>query len=718
DNASKGLDSVTHQIRQLREQEKRVGERLDAVRAQLQNDRGRLASLEALQEAALGKVSKQVDEWLARHSLQNNSRLAESLQVTNGWERAVEVALGTALQSVQVSNIADIATDVSDLGEGSIGLLESPPQESDLESGDAADLLLSHVRAPRAAHRLLRGVFAADTLEAALEMRARLKAGESIITRSGVWVGDCWLRVAGRDDPHAGVIARGEEMERLRQSIQQTSHRGDDLAKALADTRFQIEQLEGKRVSTQEELNRRQQLFTAVTARLTSCRGEAEQTQTRLRQLDQSIAERSQELSQLNTRIEASRQSSESGSATVLRRKVTEDELAAEHSGLQAQLEAHRAAAEECRAGAQELIINIESRRRSKDSASAALKRVRDQQLHLQGRKAELEAAIASSEQPFAQDEAALEEQLESHAQVEARLAESRQRVEAAETQVRDLEMQRGDKQNAVDAARAAADELRMELRELEVRAETIKEQFDNTGLVLDEVVAALEEGASIDSWAEKLEGIGRRIQRLGAINLAAIGEFQEQSERKEYLDKQFNDLSEALETLEAAIRKIDRETRSKFKETFDKANQGLSELFPRLFGGGHAYLELDSDDLLASGVSIMARPPGKRISTIHLMSGGEKALTAVALVFSIFGLNPAPFCLLDEVDAPLDEANVGRFCDIVREMSKQVQFVLITHNKTTMESMDQLSGVTMSEPGVSRLVAVDIDEAVQLAAM
>jgi chromosome segregation protein len=257
-----------------------------------------------------------------------------------------------------------------------------------------------------------------------------------------------------------------------------------------------------------------------------------------------------------------------------------------------------------------------------------------------------------------------------------------------------------------------------MELRELEVRADTIKEQFEETGMVFEDVVAALEDDASIESWSEKLEGIGRRIQRLGAINLAAIGEYEEQSERKQYLDRQFADLSEALETLETAIRKIDRETKAKFKETFDKANQGLSELFPRLFGGGHAYLELDSDDLLASGVSIMARPPGKRISTIHLMSGGEKALTAVALVFSIFELNPAPFCLLDEVDAPLDEANVGRFCDIVREMSKQVQFVLITHNKTTMEAMDQLSGVTMSEPGVSRLVAVDIDEAVQLAAV
>ena len=201
-------------------------------------------------------------------------------------------------------------------------------------------------------------------------------------------------------------------------------------------------------------------------------------------------------------------------------------------------------------------------------------------------------------------------------------------------------------------------------------------------------------------------------------MNLAAIDEFKEQSDRKDYLDRQFKDLTDALETLESAMRKIDRETRTRFQDTFDRVNAGLKEKFPRLFGGGHAYLELEGEDSSAAGVSVMARPPGKRNSTISQLSGGEKALTAVALVFSIFDLNPAPFCLLDEVDAPLDENNVGRFCDIVRDMSRNVQFIFITHNKSTMELASQLVGVTMNEPGVSRLVAVDVDEAVRMAAM
>jgi chromosome segregation protein len=214
------------------------------------------------------------------------------------------------------------------------------------------------------------------------------------------------------------------------------------------------------------------------------------------------------------------------------------------------------------------------------------------------------------------------------------------------------------------------------------------------------------------------VEQLAARIQRLGPINLAAIDEFKEQSERMAYLERQHADIAESLDTLENAIRKIDRETRTRFKETYDRVNNGLKELFPKLFGGGHAYLELTGEDLLDTGVTVMARPPGKRNASIHLLSGGEKAMSAVALVFAIFQLNPAPFCMLDEVDAPLDDANVGRFCTLVKEMSEKVQFIFITHNKVTMEIAYQLTGVTMHEPGVSRLVSVDVDEAAALAAV
>ena len=226
-----------------------------------------------------------------------------------------------------------------------------------------------------------------------------------------------------------------------------------------------------------------------------------------------------------------------------------------------------------------------------------------------------------------------------------------------------------------------------------------------------------LVEGASEPEWQKRAEQLAEKIQQIGPVNLVAIDEFDEQSKRKEYLDGQHNDLNEALGTLEGVIKKIDRETRERFKMTFDLLNRGFGEFFPQLFGGGSAVLELTEDDLLKAGVTVMARPPGKRNSTIHLLSGGEKALTAVALLFALFRLNPAPFCILDEVDAPLDDANVERYCSTLRSLSERTQLIVITHNKITMESADILLGVTMGEPGVSAIVSVDVNRAVGMAA-
>jgi chromosome segregation protein len=243
-------------------------------------------------------------------------------------------------------------------------------------------------------------------------------------------------------------------------------------------------------------------------------------------------------------------------------------------------------------------------------------------------------------------------------------------------------------------------------------------EQIDGTPYSMDELTSGLAEDAGVAAWEEQLEKLGVRINRLGPINLAAIDEFKVQSERKSYLDAQNDDLVEALTTLGNAIRRIDRETRSRFSDTFQSVNSGLKELFPRVFGGGHAYLEMTGDDLLDTGVTLMARPPGKRNTSIHLLSGGEKALTAIALIFAIFQLNPSPVCMLDEVDAPLDDVNVVRYARLLQEMSKDIQFIFVTHNKITMEMAEHLMGITMQEPGVSRLVSVDVEEAAALAAV
>ena len=251
-----------------------------------------------------------------------------------------------------------------------------------------------------------------------------------------------------------------------------------------------------------------------------------------------------------------------------------------------------------------------------------------------------------------------------------------------------------------------------MSRQELVVRRDTVSEQLEKG---LEEMLLLqqnLDEELTLNGVEEALTEVTRKIEKIGAVNLVAIDEYQQCEERKVYLDKQNADLVEAMATLEAAISKIDKETRTRFKETFDLLNEGFKEFFPKLFGGGSAYLELTDNDLLNTGVSVMARPPGKRNSTIHLLSGGEKALTAVSLLFAFFDLNPAPFCVLDEVDAPLDDANVERYASVLKQLGEKTQLIFITHNKITMEVSDILIGVTMAEPGVSRLVAVDVAEA------
>jgi chromosome segregation protein len=391
--------------------------------------------------------------------------------------------------------------------------------------------------------------------------------------------------------------------------------------------------------------------------------------------------------------------------------------LEAQRAELRSELQRVRAQAEEDRQTVQDITIQFESRRTSKDSAAQNLARMQTQLSQFRNREREIREQLAQSQSPLADNKKLLEEQLATRLEVEEELAGARQRVEAVENELRELDQSRMQVDQLVDAARAKLGDAEMAVQELRIRREGFAEQLAETDFDLELLLDEIDEASDIEAWEEKLEKIRKRIDRLGPINLAAIDEFKEQSERKEYLDSQLADLNDALSTLEGAIRKIDRETRTRFRETYNDVNDGFKRLFPKLFGGGHAYLELTGDDPLSAGITVMARPPGKRNSTIHLLSGGEKALAAVALVFAIFELNPAPFCMLDEVDAPLDDANVGRYCDIVKEMADKVQFVFITHNKVTMEMARQLSGVTMQEPGVSRLVSVDLDAAVKMAA-
>jgi chromosome segregation protein len=613
-----------------------------------------------------------------------------------------------------VEGLDALAGSLSSLDNGHVMFVE--PGQAQAPSG--GDWLGAQVQGPAAIVRRLAGIRTAESLGEALSRRASLGEGESFVTRSGEWVGRDWLRVVRGADVHAGVIEREHRIKALRQAVEDREQGARDAESALTALRSQVVETERQRDQIQSGIQSAHRAHSEARGQLEAARARAQQSMQRRERISRESGEVGAEQDKAQQALSRARAAYEGAAAEL-------EVLDARRHDLEAEREERRAATNEARRHAQaaqarvrELLIQLEGRRSTEASMGGALQRMIEQRAQIAERQTQLEDELRGSDDPIQELEQHLNEALARRLEIEGELSAARRDLESADAELRLLDERRLQAEQRVNAGRDAMETARLAAQESRVRREALAEQFAATRFDLEEVIEALVEEADVPGWEDRLAAVTADLQRLGQVNLAAIDELKEQTERKTYLDAQWKDLTDALETLEEAMRKIDKETRTRFEDTFNRINNGLKEKFPRLFGGGHAYLEIVGEDILTAGVAVMARPPGKRNSTINQLSGGEKALTAVALVFSIFDLNPAPFCLLDEVDAPLDEHNVGRFCDIVREMSERVQFIFITHNKTTMELAQQLVGVTMHEPGVSRMVSVDVDEAVRLAAV
>ena len=710
------METLVASLQAERGRERQLAESAQRARREVQESEGRVVSLEALQRAALGQGQGKVVDWLKSRGLDRSPRLAQQLSADKGWERAVETVLGSYLEAVCVDSIDGVAGMLESLSAGTVTFFSGT--DAPASTGHGHTTLRSRVRGPAGLDALFEGVIATDTLGEALRIRTGLRSGQSVITRDGIWIGPDWLRVSRDKDAHEGVIEREDELRRQRAALDglQAAHRV--VESDLEAARRQVREFEDRLAEHQSQVSRSSAAHLSLRSQIDGLRARAESRGARLQQLASELAELATAVEEANAGNRSTRGRLEEAIERMAELEERRKVLEAGREDLRGQLSTARARAEAERNAAREVAIRVESRRTSYQSLLAGIARLDGQIAQFDVRRTDLESQLAGGEANATQLKATLEAALLRRVAVEEELAAARRRMEDVDASLRGLEEDRARAETAVNEARELLESVKFSVQELKVRRESLLEQFAHTRLELEAVVAGLVEEANVAGWEQRLIETSEKIERLGQVNLAAIDEFREQSERKEYLDRQFTDLTDALATLDDAIKKIDRETKSRFQDTFDRVNEGLKDKFPRLFGGGHAYLELIGDDVLEAGVAIMARPPGKRNSSISQLSGGEKALTAVALVFSIFELNPAPFCLLDEVDAPLDENNVGRFCDIVREMSDQVQFIFVTHNRTTMELANQLLGVTMNEPGVSRLVTVDVDEAVRMAAM
>lgn len=708
-------------LEELQLSEEQVVERLEGARGQLQQATqaqqqaqgdlqrlgGRLASLEALQQAAL-EPGAGAASWLQGQGLAQQPRLAEGLRVEPGWELAAETVLGADLQAVLVDDFTGL--DFAGLEQGELRLLLASDAGESLPGS-----LLEKVEGRVDLAPWLGQVKPVEDLAQALAQRASLGEGQSLVSRDGYWVGRHFLRVRRGGEAEGGVLARGQEIERLGQEQLEQEAALEQLEQQLQALREQQLDLEEQR----EQLRRRSQeenrLHGELKASLSASRARAEQVELRRRRLQEELTELEEQRALEHEQLGEARLLLQEALELMAQDTEQREQLMARRDTLRESLDRVRQEARQHKDHAHQLAVRLGSLRAQHDSTRQALERLEQQAARLSERQEQLSLNLEEGEAPQEALRLKLDGLLELRMSVDEEMRLARLHMDEADRELRDAEKRRTQAEQQAQLLRGQLEQLRLECQGLDVRRKTLQEQLLADGYDLQGVLATLEADASEQGTEQALEQLEARIQRLGAINLAAIEEYEQQSERKRYLDAQNADLVEALETLENVIRKIDKETRNRFKDTFDQINAGLQALFPKVFGGGSAYLELTGEDLLDTGVTIMARPPGKKNSTIHLLSGGEKALTALALVFAIFKLNPAPFCMLDEVDAPLDDANVGRYARLVKEMSESVQFIYITHNKIAMEMADQLMGVTMHEPGCSRLVAVDVEAAMAM---
>ncbi|MEX2516234.1 MAG: chromosome segregation protein SMC [Gammaproteobacteria bacterium] len=714
--ASEQLEHKQQQLRELREQFDQQQRQLEHQRETHQELRSRLASLEAVQQIALGGDQEAVHDWLQAHGYADTTRLAQALKVEPDWTLALETVLGAHLQDLVVDDLGALANQLQQLPAGYLGAYRPQTGRSATSHADWQPLA-EKIQAPGPLTGLLAGVYIASGSATAQRMQAQLAAHESVVTQAGLWFGPDWLRTPAVAEGQSGALSRENDIANLREQVSQSEQTLVALTAALEQQRDRQATTEQAIDDSRQQLQAAQNAVAAKRSEQAAATARAEQVQNRSQQLEDALQDLAEQIQNETTECESLRE-------RLVQLQTQRDDLQSQRNELSALRDEHRTALDTARQRWQEthqeshgIALKLESTSSQRASLEQGVQRLQRQLEQHAGRNDELTRALTQTQAPLADMQKQLSAKLTEKQTAEQALKTVRERLQGLDETLRGLDEQRADADRQLDQAQQALESVRLAAQEVRVRLQTVEEQLQSGGHDLQTVLESLSAEASQTDWREQLAGIQRKIERLGPINLAAIDEHKQLSERKDYLDSQHADLTEALDTLEKAIRKIDRETRNRFKETFDQLNENLGTLFPDLFGGGHAYLELTGDDLLDTGVLVMARPPGKRNSSIHLLSGGEKALTAVAMVFSIFKLNPAPFCILDEVDAPLDDTNVSRFSDLVRKMSADVQFIVITHNKITMEITNQLIGVTMQEAGVSRLVSVDMDEAVAMAA-
>ncbi len=689
-----------------------------AARQQLELLRGERTEL-AAREKALSQLQAQVGadrklaDWLKRHGLESAPRLFSLLDITPGWETAVEAVLRERLHAVVASATPDGPAPARLTLLASTGSLPSSPA---IPAGWIP--LRQHVQSANPAVQAalqdwLGSVFCVDDVMGALERRAHLPTGGLLVDPRGHAASRHGWHFFAADDGLAGVLARQRELESVTARLQEV-----EPAEQTAQQAMQ---------AAEAGLNQAQQDLKQARQRLDGCRSRRGEKQVELARLNQAAEQARErrgallaEIDELNTQIRADAEEMEAA-------RLESEALQDGHAERDAALETARLGRSEAETALDIQRSRLRQAERAEQEAGFARQTAESKLSELQRREQELaeqreETQTRLEEVMFDLDgidegefDVGFQSAVNQRSEKERALAAARDAANHATNTLRTKELEKTQIEQMFEPARNRIGDLRLKEQEARLAVERFNQELLDAGADEAALLPLIGSGLKVQTLVGEIGRLTQQINSLGAVNLAALQELTTARERKTYLDAQAADLTAAMDTLENAIRRIDKETRSLLQTTFDQVNSSLMELFPLLFGGGQAELILTGEEILDAGIQIMAHPPGKKNSTIHLLSGGEKALTALSLVFALFQLNPAPFCLLDEVDAPLDDANTSRFCELVKRMAIRTQFLYISHNKLTMEMASQLVGITMQEQGVSRVVAVDIEAALQM---
>ena len=713
----KALAELNAIVQSLQEQHRVTGDAWQMASSALAEREARAQALAALQ-AKIGS-GKDAVAWLAARGLEQSRRLWQQIDIERGWEDALEAVLRERLNALELPTLEAALAWTADAGPLPGRIAAYAASTSAHATSPNAGMLLAKVKTTRSelAGLLadwLHGVRCSDDFGAALRERAALPAGESLVVRQGHVVTAHGVTLFAPDSELHGVLSRQRELSELGHAI--TMARAETATVAI------------RRTEVEAELMARQQEYHGENMALSSQQRRCHDLELELLQLRQAAEAAERRHAQIAEEL-----------ATLTREETVECEAAATLDAAMAAsrqaLAAEMATRDTARHAGNESEVAMARGRervrvaeRAAQEAGFAERSCRERLADLARRRATLEAQIAQQQGLLAQVateregidwtpvETALQAQLTTRSAAEQALAAARDGQEAIGAALRAAEEARLTADQKIEPARVRVDEIRLKEQVAVLAEQQYAEQLAEAHAELALLPEQLKAWGRASTLPGEIERLTQTLAGLGAVNLAALDELAQASERKAYLDSQSQDLTEALTTLESAIRQIDRESRQLLQQTFDIVNTNFGKLFPTLFGGGQASLMLTGEEILDSGVQVVAQPPGKRNTSIHLLSGGEKSLTAIALVFALFQLNPAPFCLLDEVDAPLDDPNTDRFCALVKQMSVATQFLFISHNKITMEMASQLIGITMPDPGVSRVVAVDIAEALELA--